>query len=115
LRAVRNHITDVECLEFRNDAVRVGHGDAHKLLKPGVAVHAASLVPDLHQPGPDVGWPRFDSDGEGLDQVGVLDDVVAWHDASDFLVGGAPLTIQGADEAQVGSCGCGSRSHSCQS
>ncbi len=90
-----NHVANRSPLPFGMDAVRVVYLAAGQVLQPLVAVEAAAVLPDLHQP-----WPyrldrRVHRDGPRGRGNGVGDEFIAGQWLAPLLVGGPQRCIHG--------------------
>jgi hypothetical protein len=86
-----HRVTDSKLLPLFADLVGVVDVEAEQVLQPFVAVHAAAVLADLHQPAPhDLGGGL---DGDGVGRRGDLagDDVVAGIGGLDLVTCCAPV------------------------
>src|SRR5215204_955930 len=73
LRVEPHRIACTQLPELGHDAVGVAHVAADEVFEPRVTVEPALILPDLHEPGPDLPDGGVDGDGVSRLDVRVLD------------------------------------------
>src|SRR5690348_8270977 len=90
-RMERHLLADLTLLPLRVNPLGVAHAAAGQVLQPGVAVEAATVLPDLGQPGPDFLDRGVDRDRPGQVNGWVRYKRITGQRLVSFLSGRAPV------------------------
>src|SRR6202043_4108256 len=100
-RAEPYRIADGALLPFGDNAERVAHVAADQVLEEAVAVKAAAVLPDLHDPAPDSFRGSIDVDGVRNHGGGIRRKGVPGEYGDAVQVRGAPMQMPRPNDVEI--------------